>query len=121
MTPGPGYQVPLAEKVKKAVGDKCLVSAVGNINSGKLANSILEEGKADWVMVGRGFQKHPGLVWQFAEDLNQEIVVAHQIGWGFGGRGGRRKKANQDESGKVGEEKNGVEPKKEPEVNGTIP
>ena len=39
----PGYQVPLAEAVKKAHGDKILVSAVGAIHEGKLAQSILDE------------------------------------------------------------------------------
>ena len=39
----PGFQVPFAEAVKKAHGDKLLVSAVGAIDSGKLAQSILDE------------------------------------------------------------------------------
>ncbi len=40
---GPGYQVPFAEAVKKAHGDKVLVSAVGAIHTGTLAQSILDE------------------------------------------------------------------------------
>ena len=39
----PGCQVPLAEAVKKAHGDKILVSAVGAINEGTFAQSILDE------------------------------------------------------------------------------
>ena len=39
----PGFQVPFAEAVKKTHGDKLLVSAVGAIDSGKLAQSILDE------------------------------------------------------------------------------
>ena len=39
----PGFQVPFAEAVKKAHGDKLLVSAVGAIDTGKLAQSILDE------------------------------------------------------------------------------
>ena len=39
----PGYQVPLAEAVKKAHGDKILVSAVGAIHEGKFAQSVLDE------------------------------------------------------------------------------
>ncbi|KAK7424494.1 NADH-dependent flavin oxidoreductase [Neonectria punicea] len=35
--PGPIYQVPLAQEVKKAVGDKLLVSAVGGLKTGALA------------------------------------------------------------------------------------
>ena len=38
-------------------------------------------------MAARAFQKNPGLVWQFAEDLGVAITVAHQIEWGFKGRG----------------------------------
>ena len=33
----PGFQVPFAEAVKKAHGDRLLISAVGAIDSGKLA------------------------------------------------------------------------------------
>ena len=40
---GPGYQVPFSAEVKAALGDKLLVSAVGGINDGKLAQSILNE------------------------------------------------------------------------------
>ncbi len=52
----------------------------------------LVQGQADVVFVGRQFQKNPATVWAFAEDLGVKITVAHQIEWGFGGRGkvGRR-------------------------------
>ncbi|KAI0718433.1 FMN-linked oxidoreductase [Cerioporus squamosus] len=83
---GPGYQVPLAEAVKKAHGDKILVSAVGAIHTGTLAQSVLDEGKADVVFVGRLFQKNPGVVWSFADDLGVELHHSSQIGWGFQGR-----------------------------------
>jgi hypothetical protein len=43
------------------------------------------------VFVGRMFQKNPGLVWSFAEELGVEINVANQIRWGFGGRPGAPK------------------------------
>ncbi|RPD53684.1 FMN-linked oxidoreductase [Lentinus tigrinus ALCF2SS1-7] len=83
---GPGYQVPFAAAVKQAHGDKILVSAVGGIRDGKFAQSILDEGKADVVFVGRMFQKNPGLVWSFADDLGVELHHSRQIGWGFQGR-----------------------------------
>lgn len=86
INPGPGYQVPFAKEVKKGVGDKMAVGAVGTITSGKQANDILEEG-IDMAIVGRMFQKNPGLVWYWAEELGVEIQVANQIRWGFGGRG----------------------------------
>ncbi|KAH9939934.1 hypothetical protein B0H21DRAFT_697966 [Amylocystis lapponica] len=81
------YQVPLAEAAKKAVGDKLLVSAVGSIKTGHLAEEVLQKGQADAIFVGRGFQKNPGLVWAFAEELGVTITVAHQIEWPFAGRG----------------------------------
>lgn len=43
------------------------------------------------VFVGRYFQKNPGLVWSFAEDLGVAIRQARQIEWGFAGRGIGRK------------------------------
>ena len=47
----------------------------------------VDEGKADVIFVGRAFQKNPGMVWQFAEDLGVQIKVANQIEWAFLGRG----------------------------------
>ena len=35
---------------------------------------------------GRMFQKNPGLVWKFADDLGVQLRHAAQIGWGFSGR-----------------------------------
>lgn len=92
---GPAYQAPMAQAVKAAVGDKMAVATVGNIRDGVQANELLEgkDGKAalDLAICGRMFQKNPGLVWQFAEDLGVEIQMANQIRWGFGGRPGAKK------------------------------
>lgn len=91
---GPGYQAPFAQDVKKALGDKLLVGTVGTITSGKQAQELLE-GKngepLDVTTVGRMFQKDPGLVWSWAEELGVQINVANQIRWGFGGRPGAPK------------------------------
>ncbi|KAI9845091.1 MAG: hypothetical protein M1837_005095 [Sclerophora amabilis] len=86
---GPGYQAPFAKAVKKAVGDKMAVGTVGSIKSGKQANALLEEG-LDLAIAGRMFQKSPGLVWSWAEELRVQINVANQIRWGFGGRPGAK-------------------------------
>ncbi|KAF4183382.1 hypothetical protein CNMCM8694_002500 [Aspergillus lentulus] len=85
---GPAFQVPFAVAVKKAVGDKLLVAAVGAITNGKQANQILEEQDIDVALAGRGFQKDPGLAWTFAQHLGVEISMANQIRWGFTRRGG---------------------------------
>lgn len=92
ITPGPAYQAPFAKAVKKELGDKLMVGTVGSITGGKQANDLLEEG-LDLAIAGRMFQKNPGLVWTWAEELNVEIQLANQIRWGFGGRG---KKQRQD-------------------------
>ncbi|XXG98526.1 hypothetical protein Hte_004850 [Hypoxylon texense] len=80
----PGYQVPYAEAVKKAVaGTGVLVGTVGEITSGKQAQGILDAGSADAVIVGRAFLKDPDLVWHWADELDVDIHVASQYGWGF--------------------------------------
>ncbi|KAK8157968.1 NADH:flavin oxidoreductase/NADH oxidase [Phyllosticta citrichinensis] len=83
---GPAYQAAFAKTVKAKVGDKLLVASVGSISTGKLAQQQLDEG-LDMVFAGRWFQKNPGLVWTWAEEMGVEINVANQIRWGFGGRG----------------------------------
>ncbi|KAI0729591.1 hypothetical protein C8Q72DRAFT_302985 [Fomitopsis betulina] len=84
---GPAYQAPFAELVKKAHGERLLVSAVGSITDAHTAQGVLDKGMADVVFIGRNFQKNPSTVWQFAEELGVQVTVAHQIEWGFVGRG----------------------------------
>lgn len=85
----PGFQSHLSEAVKKSVGDKLLVGAVGGINTGHIAKKILDDGQADVVLVGRWFIKNPGLVWAFAEELGVKVNMALQMEWPFNGRGYR--------------------------------
>ncbi|KAJ3504790.1 hypothetical protein NLJ89_g7754 [Agrocybe chaxingu] len=84
--PGLKYQVPFAAAAKKAVGSRMLVSAVGSLANGVVAEEILQAGDADVVFVGRAFQKNPGVVWKMADELGVEIHVANQIKLGFTGR-----------------------------------
>lgn len=99
---GPGYQVPWADAVRKAVkGTGTVVTSVGMITSGKQAQGYLDDGSIDAVFVGRGFLKDPNLVWHWADELDIDIHVAAQCkfpvpnfrtpiltmsldGWGFG-------------------------------------
>ncbi|CAL5874212.1 uncharacterized protein PFLUO_LOCUS8500 [Penicillium psychrofluorescens] len=83
---GPGFQAPFAIAVKKAVGDKLAVAAVGTIDSAHLGNKLLEEDGLDFSLVGRGFQRDPAIVWTWAAQLGVEIAMANQIRWGFGRR-----------------------------------
>ncbi|KAF4999299.1 hypothetical protein FDECE_11545 [Fusarium decemcellulare] len=89
---GPAYQVHFAQQIKKAVGDKILVSAVGGIKTGALAEDALQSG-LDAVMAGRWFQQNPGLVGAFARELGVKIKMANQIDWSFKGRGKQDKKS----------------------------
>ncbi|KZT09150.1 FMN-linked oxidoreductase [Laetiporus sulphureus 93-53] len=84
---GPAYQARFAEMVKKAHGDRIRVATVGAVSDGHTAQNVLDKGQADVVFVARQFQKNPGTVWQFAEELGVDLTIAHQIEWGFMGRG----------------------------------
>lgn len=100
ITAGLGYQSPFAKEIKRAVGDRMLVGTVGMIESGTQADALLtgkggetgvDDGESvglDLAIVARGFQKNPGLVWQWAEELGVRIMVAHQMRWGFRGKAG---------------------------------
>ncbi|KAG0357147.1 hypothetical protein BGZ54_000441 [Gamsiella multidivaricata] len=65
----PGYQVPYAERVKKAVPELKVIT-VGVITGGKQAEEILEAGSADLVAVARGFLRYPNFVANAAKELN---------------------------------------------------
>lgn len=84
--PGPAYQVHLAQTIKKAVGDKILITAVGGIKTGPLAEEVVQSG-IDAVQAGRWFQLNPGLVRAFANELGVKVRMATQIDWSFEGRG----------------------------------
>ncbi|KAJ5645902.1 NADH-dependent flavin oxidoreductase [Penicillium lividum] len=84
---GPCFQVSFAKAVKDAVGDRLLVGTVGMIYTGEIANQLVTDGGLDFVLVGRGFQKNPGLVWTWAEELGVDINMSNQNQWGFSRRG----------------------------------
>jgi len=50
---------------------------------------LLEKDGLDIVTVGRGFQKNPGLVFAWADELGIKCRMPNQIQWGFGGRGAK--------------------------------
>lgn len=80
------YQAPFAIAIKKAVGDNMAVSSVGNIDNATIANQLLEKDGLDAVMVARPFQKNPGLVFAWGDELGQAVRMPSQIQWGFVGR-----------------------------------
>ena len=71
ITPGPGYQVPFAEKVKKEA--HILTGAVGLITEAKQAEEILNNGQADLILFARESLRNPNLPLDFAKELNDDI------------------------------------------------
>lgn len=70
ITMGPGYQVPFAERIKRAVGIP--VMAVGMITDAEQAEAVVAEGKADFVALGRAFLDDPHWGWHAAYRLGAE-------------------------------------------------
>jgi len=66
-----GFQVPLAEEVKKANIDGLIVASVGELNKGKFSEDILQAEKADMILFGREFIKVPSLVYTVDKDLGR--------------------------------------------------
>ena len=67
----PLYQVPFSESIKKATG--ILTGAVGLITTSQQANSIIEDGKADVVLLARELLRDPYFPLRAATELNVEI------------------------------------------------
>ena len=67
---GPGYQVHLAEAVRKA---GVLTRAVGMIDAPAQADQIIRSGSADIVALGRAFLADPRWVWRAGAELGQEV------------------------------------------------
>jgi len=64
----PGYFVPAAAEIKKAV--KIPVLVTGGITTGAFAEQILQEGKADLIGVGRAMLRDPDWVTHAKQELN---------------------------------------------------
>jgi NADPH2 dehydrogenase len=73
---GPGYQVPLAERIRTEAGIP--TRAVGLIATPQQAEAVVAEGRADMVAIGRGFLDNPRWPWHAAQALGAEIPYARQ-------------------------------------------
>ena len=49
------------------------------IDNAHLANDLLEKDGLDIITVGRGFQKNPGLVFAWADELGQHVQMPNQV------------------------------------------
>lgn len=74
--PGPGYQVPLAEKVRRETG--ILVAAVGMIDDAHLAESVVAEGRADAVLSAREWLRDPHYALRAAVELGADVPASAQ-------------------------------------------
>jgi len=66
---GPGYQVPFAEAVRKT---GILTGAVGLITSATQAETILAEGQADLILMGRELLRNPYFALHAAAEMEEE-------------------------------------------------
>jgi 2,4-dienoyl-CoA reductase-like NADH-dependent reductase (Old Yellow Enzyme family) len=94
---GPGYQVPLAQRLKQATGLPTI--AVGLITEPAQAEAILADGQADAVALARGLLYNPRWPWHAAAALGASVDAPHQYwrsqprehphlfrNWNFGAR-----------------------------------
>jgi len=72
----PGYQVPLAEKVKKEAGIP--TAAVGAITGAAQAEEILQKGQADLVFLARQMLRDPYFPLHAAKELGVEVKWPNQ-------------------------------------------
>lgn len=72
----PNYQVPAAELLRKELGIK--TGAVGLIETGRQAEEILQNGRADIVLIGREMLKEPFWARVAADDLRTPLPVPPQ-------------------------------------------
>jgi NADPH2 dehydrogenase len=71
--PGPGYQVPFAEKIRREA--EIPTAAVGLITTPELADEIVRNGRADLVALGRELLRHP--YWP----LDAARILGYDIDW----------------------------------------
>lgn len=80
---GPGYQVPGAEAIRQ--GADIPVAAVGMITEPAQANDIVEQNRADIVLLGRAILRNPN--WpqlaaiELGETKRMRIPVQYYLGW----------------------------------------
>ena len=70
---GPGYQVPLADAIRKASG--LTTMAVGLITQARQAEEIAASGEADLVALARGMLYDPRWGWHAAAELGGHVAA----------------------------------------------
>jgi 2,4-dienoyl-CoA reductase-like NADH-dependent reductase (Old Yellow Enzyme family) len=77
ITLSPGYQVPLAERIKQAV--TIPVMTVGLITEPAHAEQILQNGQADVIAIARAFLVDPRWPWRAAAALGGKVSAPQQF------------------------------------------
>ena len=75
---GPGYQVPLADGLRRHLQGAMPVIAVGLITDAQQAQAILDAGQADAIGVARAMLYNPRWPWEAARQLGAHVAVAPQ-------------------------------------------
>jgi len=73
---GPGYQVPFAERIRAATG--ILTGAVGMITTPEQADSLIQSGQADLVLLAREFLRDPYFAMRAAHHLGVPVSMPKQ-------------------------------------------
>lgn len=76
IAPGPGFQVPFAEAIRKEVGIPTI--AVGLITEPRQAEDIVAAGRADMVALARGMLYEPHWAWRAAAELGGQVRAPKQ-------------------------------------------
>ncbi len=72
---GPGYQVPLAETIKREADVDMAIGAVGGIKSAEQADALVRNGRADVAIIGREHLRDPYFTLHAAAELGREDAV----------------------------------------------
>ncbi|WP_435345648.1 NADH:flavin oxidoreductase/NADH oxidase [Haloarchaeobius sp. HRN-SO-5] len=75
--PGPGYQVPFAERVNE--GSAARVGAVGGITAPEQADELIRNDRADLAIIGREHLRDPYFTLHAARELGREDAVEWPI------------------------------------------
>ena len=73
---GPGYQVPMASRIRREVGITTM--AVGMIRTPQHAEGLVVNGDCDLVAIARGMLNDPRWPWHAAEELGADFTVTPQ-------------------------------------------
>lgn len=81
---GAGYQLPLASSIKSELGESIAVGTVGLITSAQQAETIVVNGDADLIFMGREFLRNPYFPLEASKELRAAAPVPKPYELAFG-------------------------------------